>query len=420
MPKFTSRLKSMFAHAWNAFKDEKLEDRVRSHAGTGSSYTWRPDRIRMRYSNERSIIASIYMRLGIDAASVDIRHVRRDSEGRYVEDINSGLQNCLTVEANIDQAARHIRQDWFQTMFDRGTIAIVPVDTSVDPTSTGFDIKTLRVGTIVEWFPRHVRVNLYNEEKGYREDIVLEKRFVAIVENPLYTVMNETNSTLQRLIRKLNLLDVVDEQSSSGKLDLIIQLPYVVKSEAKRQQAMQRKSDLDDQLQNSKYGVAYIDGTEKITQLNRPAENNLLKQVEILTELLYTQLGLTTDVMNGTADEGTMRNYYARTIEPLVAAVVEAMRRAYLTKTARSQGQWIMYFNDQFKLVPLKDLAEIADKFRRGEIGTPNDFRQVIGWKPLAKATADDTRNTNMPAPSESPTSTSTTKPEGDSQNGSS
>jgi len=373
----------------------------------------------MRYSNERSIIASIYMRLAIDASSVDIRHVRRDKEGRYLEDIDSGLQTCLTLEGSLDQAARQLRQDIFQTMFDRGTIAIVPVDTTVDPSTTGFDIKTLRVGTITEWFPEHVRVNLYNIAKGMREDIILEKKFVAIVENPLYTVMNETNSTLQRLIRKLNLLDIVDEQSSSGKLDLIIQLPYVVKSEAKRQQAMQRKSDLDDQLQNSKYGVAYIDGTEKITQLNRPAENNLLKQVEILTELLYNQLGLTTEVMSGTADEGTMRNYYARTIEPLVTAVVEAMRRAFLTKTARSQGQWIMFFNDQFKLVPLKDLAEIADKFRRGEIGTPNDFRHVVGWKPMKLPTADDPRNTNMPAPSESIPST-TSKPEGDSQNGSS
>jgi len=419
VPSILSRFRARISHAWNAFTNEKLEDRIRVAGGGGTSYSWRPDKIRMRYSNERSIIASIYMRLGIDASSVDIRHIRRDADGRYIEDINSGLQNCLSLEANIDQAARQLRQDIFQTLFDRGCIAIVPVDTSVDPSSTGFDIKTLRVGTIVEWFPKHVRVNLYNEEKGFREDITLEKKFVAIVENPLYTVMNEPNSTLQRLVRKLNLLDVVDEQSSSGKLDLIIQLPYVVKSEAKRQQAMQRKSDLDDQLQNSKYGVAYIDGTEKITQLNRPAENNLLKQVEILTELLYSQLGLTTNVMNGTADEATMRNYYARTIEPLVAAVVEAMRRAYLTKTARSQGQWIAFYNDQFKLVPLKDLAEIADKFRRGEIGSPNDFRQVIGWKPLKTATADDTRNTNMPAPSESNPST-TQKPEGDSQNGSS
>lgn len=419
MAGLASRLRSMISHAWNVFKDEKPEDRVRYYGAAGS-YAWRPDKTRMRFSNERSIIASIYTRLSIDAAALDIRHVRRDEDGRYMEDINtSGLQNCLTLEANLDQAARQFRQDIFMTLFDRGCIAVVPVDTSVDPTSTGFDIKTLRVGTIVQWFPKHVRVELYNEEKGTREQVTLEKKFVGIVENPLYTVMNEPNSTLQRLIRKLNLLDVVDEQSSSGKLDLIIQLPYVVKSETKRTQAMQRKSDLDDQLQNSKYGVAYIDGTEKITQLNRPAENNLLKQVEILTELLYTQLGLTTEVMNGTADETAMRNYYNRTIEPLVAAVVEAMRRAYLTKTARSQGQWIMAFRDPFALVPIKDLAEIADKFNRAEIATSNDFRQAIGWKPSKEPKADELRNTNMPVPTE-PIPQSTTKPEGDSQNGSS
>lgn len=420
MPKFTDRLKAALSHAWNAFRDEKLEDRVRSHGGSGASFSWRPDKVRMRYSNERSIIASIYMRLGIDASSVDIRHVRRDQDGRYLEDISSGLQNCMTLEANIDQAATHFRQDIFQTLFDRGHIAIVPVDTTVDPSSTGFDIKTLRVGTITEYFPRHVRVNVYNVDKGQRQDITLEKNFVAIVENPLYTVMNEPNSTLQRLIRKLNLLDVVDEQSSSGKLDLIIQLPYVVKSEAKRMQAMQRKSDLDDQLHNSKYGVAYIDGTEKITQLNRPAENNLLKQVEILTELLYTQLGLTTDVMNGTADEATMRNYHNRTIKPLVTAVMEAMRRAYLTKTARAQGQWIMAFQDLLSMVPIKDMAEIGDKFTRNEIASANDMRMAIGWKPSKDPKADELRNSNMPAPSESIPQQTTTKTEGDSQNGSS
>lgn len=416
MPNLASRLRSVISHAWNVFKNEKTEDQVRYYGG-GGSFAYRPDKLRMRFTNERSIIASIYTRLGIDAASIELRHVRRDKEGRYEEDIISGLQNCLTLEANLDQGAFQFRQDVYMTIFDRGTIALVPVDTTVDPSSTGFDIKTLRVARIVEWFPKHVRVDLYNEEKGRREQITLEKKFVAIVENPLYTVMNEENSTLQRLIKTLNRLDIVDEQSSSGKLDLIIQLPYVVKSPVKRQQAAQRKADLEYQLKNSQYGIAYIDGTERVTQLNRPAENNLLKQVEILTELLYTQLGLTTDVMNGTADEPAMRNYYNRTILPLVISVMEAMRRAFLTKTARSQGQWIMAFRDPFALVPIKDLAEIADKFNRAEIATANDFRQAIGWKPSKDPKADELRNTNMPVPTE-PIPNQTTKPEGDSQNG--
>jgi hypothetical protein len=391
-------------HAWNALKDENLR-RFQSYGSGSGGYGHRPDRMRYRYSNERSIISSIYTRLAIDAAAIDIRHVRRDEDGHYVEDINSGLQNCLTLEANVDQGARHFRQDVFMSLFDQGVIAIVPIDTSVDPsTSAGFDIKTMRVGKVVGWFPRHVRVEVYNDapDKGYREQLTLEKKYVAIVENPLYTVMNEPNSTLQRLIRKLNLLDIVDDQISSGKLDIIIQLPYVIKSEAKREQARQRRLDIEEQLTGSKYGVAYTDGTEKITQLNRPAENNLLEQIKQLTELLYSQLGLTTDVMNGTADESAMVNYYNRTTEPIVAAVVEAMRRAFLTKTARSQGQWLMAFRDPFKMLTLKDLAEIADKFTRSEMASSNDLRAVVGWKPSTDPKANELRNTNLPLPTPS------------------
>lgn len=408
-----SRLK----HAWNAFLDWPNQLRRLEY---GSSYGTRPDRVRLSFSNERSIISSIYTRLSIDTASVDIRHVRLDEEGRYLEDINSGLNECLTVEANIDQAARHFRQDIAMTLFSSGCVAIVPVDTTINPAVSGsFDIKTLRVGEIVGWHPQHVRVSVYNEANGRREEITLEKKFVAIVENPLYSVMNEPNSTLQRLIRKLNLLDVVDEQSSSGKLDMIIQLPYVIKSEARRQQAEQRRKDIEFQLKGSQYGIAYTDGTEKITQLNRPAENNLLKQVEYLMGMLYAQLGLTEEVMNGTANEEAMLNYINRTIEPVVAAIVEAMRRSFLTKTARSQKQDVMYFRDPFKLVPIKEIAEIADKFTRNEILAANEIRQKIGIKPSRDPKADELRNSNMPAPSEPQSSTQTTRQEGDSQNGS-
>lgn len=398
MPSLRSRLKRIL-HAWNAFDDQDVKDRIHSYA-TGSSFSTRPDRTRLRWSNERSIIASIYNRLGIDCAAIEIFHVRRDKDGRYVDTIDSGLNSCLTLEANLDQGARQFRQDIAMTLFDKGVAAIVPVDTTINPgLSGGFDIKTLRVGEIVQWMPQHVRVNVYNEKTGNREDVTLEKKFVGIVENPLYTVMNEPNSTLQRLIRKLNLLDVVDEQSSSGKLDLIIQLPYVIKTEARRQAADQRRAEIQYQLKDSQYGIAYTDGAEKITQLNRPAENNLLKQVELLTEMLYSQLGLTTAIMDGTADESAMINYYNRTIEPIVAAVVEAMRRSFLTKTARSQGQWVMAFRDPFKLVPIKDMAEIADKFTRSEVASSNDLRQAIGWKPSKDPKADELRNTNMPLP---------------------
>lgn len=396
MATFLSRL----SHAWNAFRNEEEPYYNPSWPDAGASYGHRPDRSRFRVSNERSIISSIYTRIAIDVAMVPMRHVRLDKNRRYLEDIDSGLNECLTIEANIDQAAQHFMIDVMLTLFEEGTIAVVPVDTTMDPNvSGGFDIKTMRIGRIITWYPKHVRVELFNEARGVRQQITLEKKFVAIVENPLYSVMNEPNSTLKRLIHKLNLLDAVDEQSSSGKLDLIIQLPYVIKSEARRQQAQQRRQDIEFQLKGSQYGIAYTESTEKITQLNRPAENNLLKQVEYLTEMLYSQLGLTEEVMNGTADEKTMLNYINRTIEPLLRAVAEAMRRTFLTKTARSQGQWIMYFRDPFKLVPIAEIAEIADKFTRNEVATSNDIRQAIGWKPSQDPKADQLINSNMPAP---------------------
>lgn len=394
-----SRLK----HAWNAFTDQDEQDRFRSF-DLGASYGTRPDRVRFTMSNERSIISSIYTRLSIDVAAVDLRHVRLDKNDRYQEDITSGLNNCLTLEANLDQAARAFRQDVAMTMFDRGVAAIVPIDTSLNPELSGsFDILTMRVGEIVQWMPRHVRVSLYNEGTGRREEVTLEKKIVAIIENPLYSVMNEPNSTLQRLIRKLNLLDSVDEQSSSGKLDMIIQLPYVIKSEARRQQADQRRKDIEFQLKGSQYGIAYTDGTEKITQLNRPAENNLLTQVEFLTTMLYGQLGLTEQIMSGVADEKAMLNYVNRTIEPVLGAIAEAMKRSFLTKTARTQKQSIEYFRDPFKLVPMADLAEMADKFTRNEIVTSNEFRGFIGMKPADDPKADELRNSNMPQPLDVP-----------------
>lgn len=393
MGAFGDRLK----HAWNVFRGIDEKDAIRSYGGS-VGYGLRPDRARMSYSNERSIIASIMTRLSIDVAAIGIRHVRLDEDDRYLEDIKSDLHNCLTLEANLDQAAQHFRQDIAQVLFDKGCAAIVPVDTTVNPMTTGgFDIRTMRVGEVIEWFPYHVRVDVYNEAKGRREQITLEKRFVAIVENPLYLVMNAPNSTLQRLIRKLNMLDSVDEAAASGKLDLLIQLPYVVKSDTRRTQAEQRRTDIEAQLRGSKYGIAYIDGTEKVTQLNRPAENNMLKQIEWLMNLLYVQLGLTPEVMNGTADEKAMLNYYNRTIDPVVTAIVEAMRRTFLTKTARSQKQSIMAFRDPFKLVPISEIAEIADVFTRNEIASSNDIRQAIGWKPSKDPKADELRNSNMP-----------------------
>lgn len=406
-----SRLKNNLTHAWNVFNN--LENRV-DPKYTGASYGFRPDRTRTPTSNEKSIITSIYVRMSTDAAAIDIRHARADKDGAFLEMIDSGLDNCLTVEANIDQAARAFRQDAFMSMFNNGHAAIVPVETTINPAISGsFDIKNMRVGEVVAWYPREVRVSVYNDdpEKGIREEIVLPKTVVAIAENPFYGVMNEPNSTLKRLIRKLNLLDVVDEQSSSGKLDIIIQLPYTIKSEARRAGAEQRRTDLEAQLSGSKYGIAYADATEKIVQLNRPAENNLLKQIEYLVKLLYSQLGLTPEVMDGTADEATMLNYNNRTIEPLVAAVAEAMKRTFITKTGRSQGQTIMYFRDPFRLVPLSEIAEITDKLTRNEVLTANEIRPRLGFKPSKDPKADELRNSNMPQPNETPTDSTPPSP---------
>jgi hypothetical protein len=407
-----SRFGTALKHAWNVFSNQELRrfspwpvQPVNNGNYYGPSYGSRPDRIRLRIPNERSIISSIYTRLSIDIASVDMRHIKTDDQKRYLKDIDSGLNNCLTIEANLDQAARAFRQDIALTLFDNGVAALVPVDTSINPEkSGGFEILTLRVGTIVQWMPKHVRVNLYNEATAMREEITLEKSAVAIVENPLYSVMNEPNSTLQRLLYKLNLLDAIDDQSASGKLDLIIQLPYVIKSEARRQQAQQRRSDIEFQLAGSKYGIAYTDATEKITQLNRPAENNLLNQVEFLVQMLYGQLGLTEEVMNGTADEKAMLNYWNRTIEPILTAIVEAMRRTFLTKTARTQNQTVAFFRDPFRLVPIENIAEIADKFTRNEIMTSNEMRQVVGMAPHTDPKADMLVNSNMPQGSPTPT----------------
>jgi hypothetical protein len=396
MASFISRL----AHAWNAFTNKESSKEPPTVAGGMVSYGGRIDRTRLTFSNEQSIISSIFTRLGMDCAGLDMKHVRVDEQGRYTGTIDSGLNNCLTIEANIDQGARAFRQDIVMTMLDKGVAAIVPVDTTADPAATGaYDIQTMRVGEVVAWFPYHVRVRVYNEVRGMRQDITLPKSLVAIVENPLYAVMNERITTLQRLIRKLNLLDVVDEQSSSGKLDLIIQLPYVIKSEARRDQAKQRRADIQFQLKDSQYGIAYTDATEKITQLNRPAENNLLAQVQYLTSLLYNQLGLTEDVMNGTADDKTMLNYFNRTIEPLVEAITEAMTRTFLTKTARTQRQRVSYFRDPFKLVPMEVLAKVADVFIRGQIAAPNDIRSAIGWIPSTDPVANKLQNPSMPPP---------------------
>lgn len=387
---FISRLQ----HAWNAFKNR---DPTGHQYGYGPSYGSRPDRTRMRFGNERSIVSSIYTRIGIDVAAVSIQHIRLDENGRYAETINSNLNECLTVQANIDQSGRALIQDIVMSMFDEGVVAVVPVDTTLNPNESGsFDIQSLRVGKILEWYPRHVRVQLYNDREGRRDEVILEKRFVAIIENPLYAVMNEPNSTLKRLVHKLNLLDSIDEQSGSGKLDLIIQLPYVIKTPARREQAEQRRKDIEMQLAGSKYGIAYTDGSEKVTQLNRPAENNLMAQIEYLTSMLYSQLGITENVFNGTAEEAEMLNYYNRTVEPILAAITDAMNRTFLTKTARTQGQKIVYLREPFKLVPVNNLAEIVDKFTRNEILTSNEIRAMIGYKPVDDPKADELRNSNL------------------------
>lgn len=392
-------IRDRFAHAWNAFVDNDDKDYLIQYSGSfGSSYGLRPDRPRVRISGEGSIISAIYTRLGVDVASVFIRHIRRDENGRYLSEVSSGLNECLTVEANLDQAATAFRQDMAMSLFDKGVIAIVPVDTSINPKYTGgYDIKTLRVGEVIGWYPEHVRVKLWNHKVGRHDELILPKRIVAIVENPLYAVMNEPNSILQRLIRKLQLLDQVDEVSASGKLDLIVQLPYVLKTEEKKRQAAVRRSELEEQLRGAQYGIAYTDGSEKITQLNRPAENNMLKQVEFLTEQLYNQLGLTKSVFDGTADEATMLNYYNRTIEPVLRAICEAMNRTFVTKTARTQGQTVDFARDPFKLVPISQLAEIADKFTRNEILSSNEVRGIIGYKPADDPKADQLVNSNMP-----------------------
>jgi hypothetical protein len=392
---FAQRVVKAISHGWNAFVNLDRQDPFQS---IGTSYGTRPDRTFFRHGNDRTIVQSIYNRVAIDVADLVIKHVRLDDQGRYSEDIKSGLNNCLTVEANIDQGPRHFRQDMIQTLLDEGVIAVVPVETTTNPNQTGgYDILNLRVGRIVKWAPENVSVHLYNDKIARREDVVVGKAFTAIIENPLYAVMNEPSSTLQRLIRKLSLLDAVDEQSSSGKLDMIIQLPYVIKTESRRAQAEQRRKDIEFQLKGSQYGIAYTDGTEKITQLNRPSENNLLKQVEYLTELLYSQLGITKEVMDGTADYKVMQNYYNRTIKPIIQAVVEAMNRTFLTKTARSQGQAIMFFREPFANIPVDQIAELADKLTRNEIASANEFRQIIGWAPSKDKKADELRNSNMP-----------------------
>lgn len=395
MPSLSTRLK----HAWNAFTNA---DNIRSPNWMGMSNTLRPDRIRLTRGNERSIVTSVYNRIALDCAAIAIRHARIDQNGRYIEEIDSDLNNCLNLNANRDQTGRAFIQDAVMSMFDEGCIAIVPVDTVNNPLLTeSYKIQSLRVGKILEWFPQMIRVRLYNENKGYREDILLPKSMVSIVENPLYSIMNEPNSTLQRLIRKLNLLDVIDEQNSSGKLDLIVQLPYVIKTDARRSIAEKRRKDIEMQLTGSKYGIAYVDSSEKITQLNRSVDNNLMSQIEYLTSMLYSQLGITTAILDGTADEKTMLNYYDRTIEPIMSAIADEMKRKFLTRTARSQGHTIMIFRDPFKLVPVSEIAEIADKFTRNEIMSSNEIRQIIGMKPVDDERANELRNKNLNAQDE-------------------
>lgn len=385
-------------HAWNAFTN-----RDPTYPRTiGESYYHRPDRVQFTRGNERSIATAVYNRIAMDVASVEIKHVKLDKNSRYLSDIDSGLNKCLNLEANIDQTGRAFIQDVVMSMLDEGCVAIVPVDTSMDPTVSGsYSIDSMRTGKIVQWYPQHVKVRLYNDRTGKKQEVTLPKSTVAIIENPLYAVINEPNSTMQRLIRKLSLLDVTDEQTASGKLDLIIQLPYVIKTQSKRDEAERRRKEIERQLAGSKYGIAYADGTERITQLNRSVENNLMKQIEYLTEMLYSQLGITQTVMDGTADEKTMLNYNNRSIEPIVSAIVDELKRKFLTKTARSQGQSIMMFRDPFKLVPVNNIAEIADKFTRNEIMTSNEFRQVIGMKPSDDPKADQLVNANISQPKE-------------------
>ena len=392
---FGNRLK----HAWNAFFSR---DPTYMYKDVGSSYGRRPDRPRLSRGNERTILTSIFNRIALDVSGIEIKHCRLDDNGRFMEEIDSGLNNCLNLESNIDQTGRSFIQDIVMSMLDEGCVAIVPVDTTLDPKVTqSYDILSMRTGKILEWFPEHVKVRVYNDKTGNKEDIIVPKSTVAIIENPLYAVINENNSTAQRLKRKLSLLDITDEQTASGKMDLIIQLPYVIKTPARRQQAEERTKEIESQLANSKYGIAYTDGTEKVTQLNRSLENNLLKQVEYWQDMLYSQLGITKEIMNGTADEKTMLNYFNRTVEPIISAIVDEMKRKFLSKTARSQHQSIMFFNDPFKLVPIDNIAEIADKFTRNEILTSNEIRQIIGMKPSSDPKADQLVNSNISQPND-------------------
>lgn len=393
---FGSRLK----HAWNVFKNRDPTAHFSNDVGPG--YSYRIDRPRFSRGNERSIVTSVYNRIALDVAAINIQHCRVDDNNRFIETINSGLNKCLNLEANIDQTGRSFIQDVVMSMMDEGCVAIVPVDTTFDPKITGsYDITSMRVGKVLQWYPANVKVRIYNDRIGKKEDIIVPKSTVAIIENPLYSVINEPNSTMQRLIRKLNILDNIDEQSGSGKLDLIVQLPYIIKTEARRQQAEARRKDIETQLAGSKFGIAYTDGTERITQLNRPIENNLMKQIEYLTSLLYSQLGITQTILDGTADEKTMLNYNNRTIEPIVSAIVDEMKRKFLTKTARAQLQTITFFRDPFRLVPINNIAEIADKFTRNEILTSNEVRQIIGMKPSDDPKADELRNSNISQPME-------------------
>ena len=386
-------------HAWNAFTNR---DPTIDYRGYGTGYTRRPDRIRLSNGNERSIMTSVFNRIALDVAAIDIKHCQLDENKRYSSDIDSELNNCLTLEANIDQTARAFKQDIVMSMLDEGCIAIVPVDTISNPMISGsYDILSMRTGKIIEWKPAHVKVRVYNDRTGEKEDVVVPKSMVSIIESPLYAIINEHNSTYQRLVRKLSLLDVTDEQTASGKLDLIIQLPYVVKGDLRRQQAEDRRNAIIAQLSdnNNNYGIAYIDGTEHVTQLNRSVENNLMKQIEYLQNLLFSQLGMTQSILDGTADEQTMLNYYNRSIEPIVSAIVDEMKRKFLTKTARSQNKSIVAFRDPFKLVPVNNIAEIADKFTRNEILTSNEIRQIIGMKPSKDPKADQLVNSNISQP---------------------
>lgn len=407
-------------HSWNAFVNNR--DPTGYYHDYGNGYYRRPDRVQFTRGNERSIVTAVYNRIAMDVAAIDIQHCRLDENGRYDSPVNSKLNYCLNVEANIDQTGRAFIQDVVMSMLDEGCVAIVPTDTTFNPKNGSFDVLSMRTAKITQWYPDKVQVEIYNERAGKKETLILPKKMVAIIENPLYAVMNEPNSTMQRLIRKLNLLDAIDEQSGSGKLDLIIQLPYIIKSDARRQQAEQRRKDIENQLSGSKFGIAYTDGTEHITQLNRPVENNLLKQIEYLTSLMFSQIGMTQTILDGTADEKTMLNYYSRIVEPILGSIVDGIICKFLTKTARTQGQTVLYFRDPFKLVPVDAIADIADKFTRNEILTSNEIRGKIGMKPSDDPKADELRNSNLNHPDEKET-TSTDPPvktekEGDIQNG--